>query len=147
MICLTADEQELFANAAQQPSEEMRRHSISGLIKKNPFPDILTVLTPYLHIVGLPLILPGPVAADELTGNIPSPEPQVNAVIDPIIEPSVAILPDQEVVNPQLLSQIQEPNTDYVPNAATSPQPSSPLNSQTIQSEGESTQAAPHKER
>ena len=58
----------------------------------------------------------------------------------------MAILPDQEVVNPQLLAQIQEPNTDYVPHVATSSQPSSPLNSQSKQSEGESDQAAPHKE-
>ena len=58
----------------------------------------------------------------------------------------MAILPDQEVVNPQLPAQIQEPNTDYVPNVATSPQPSSPLNSQPIQSEGESAQETPHKE-
>ena len=89
---LTVDEQELFANASQQPSEEMRSHSISGMMKKNPFPDIPTVLTPYLQTVGLPLIFPVPVAADELTGNIPFPEPHVNAVVDPIIEPSVAIL-------------------------------------------------------
>ena len=67
---LTADEHEFFANAAQQPSEEMRSHSISGLIKKNPFPHIPTVLTPYLQTVGLPLILPVPVAADELAGYI-----------------------------------------------------------------------------
>ena len=37
---LTAAEQGLFADAAQQPSEEMKSHSISGLIKKNRFPDI-----------------------------------------------------------------------------------------------------------
>ena len=108
---LTVEEHEFFANSAQQPSEEMKIHSISGLIKKNTSPDIPTVLTPYLHTVGLPLILPVPVAADELAGNVPSPEPHVDAIVDPIIEPSVAILPDQEVVNPQLLAQIQEPNT------------------------------------
>ena len=67
-------------------------------------------------------------------------------VVDPILEPSVAILQDQEVVNPQLLTQIQEPNTINVTNVATFPQPSSSLNSQTIQSEGESAQEAPHKE-
>ena len=143
---LTADEQGLFADAVQQPSEEMKSHSISGLIKKNRFPDIPTVLTPYLQTVGLPLTLPVPVAADELAGNIPFPNPQIDAVVDPILEPSVAILQDQEVVNPQLLAQIQEPNTINVTNVATSPQPSSPLNSQPIQSEGESAQEAPHKE-
>ena len=143
---LTADEQGLFANAAQQPSEEMKSHFISGLIKKNRFPDIPTVLTPYLQTVGLPLTLPVPVAADELAGNIPFPNPQIDAVVDPILEPSVAILQDQEVVNPQLLTQIQEPNTINVTNVATFPQPSSSLNSQTIQSEGESAQEAPHKE-
>ena len=101
---LTGDEHELFANGAQQPSEKMRSHSISGLIKKNPFPDISTVPTPYLQTVGLPLILPVPVAADELTGNIHFSELHHDAIIDPVIEPSVAILPDQEVVNPQLLA-------------------------------------------
>ena len=143
---LTADEQGLFANAAQQPSEEMKSHFISGLIKKNRFPDIPTVLTPYLQNVGLPLTLPVLVAADELAGNIPFPNPQIDAVVDPILEPSVAILQDQEVVNPQLLTQIQEPNTINVTNVATFPQPSSSLNRQTIQSEGESAQEAPHKE-
>ena len=66
--------------------------------------------------------------------------------IDLFPEPSVAILQDQEVVNPQLLAQIQEPNTTNVTNVATFPQPSSSLNSQPIQSEGESAQEAPHKE-
>ena len=128
---LTADEQGLFANAAQQPSEEMKSHFISGLIKKNRFPEIPTVLTPYLQTVGLPLTDQVPDAADELAGNIPIPNPHVNVGIDPIPEPSVAILQDQEVVNPQLLAEIQEPNTN-VTNVATSPQPSSSLNSQPI---------------
>ena len=78
----------------------MKVHSIYGLIEKNAFPDITTVLTPYLQTVGLPLILLVPVAADELAGNIPSHEPHVDAIADPLIEPSMAILPDQEVVNP-----------------------------------------------
>ena len=143
---LTTDEQGLFANAAQQPSKEMKSHFISGLIKKNRFPDIPTVLTPYLQTVGLPLTLPVPDASDELAGNIPIPNPHVDAGVDPIPEPSVAILQDQEVVNPQLLAQIQEPNTITETNVATSPQPSSSLNSQPIQSKGESAQGAPHKE-
>ena len=143
---LSADEQGLFANAAQHPSEEMKSHFIPVLIKKNRFPDIPIVLTPYLQIVGLPLTLPVPDAADELAGNILIPNLHVDAVVDPIPEPSVAILQDQEVVNPQLLAQIQEPNTTNVTNVATSPQPSSSLNSQPIQSEGESAQEAPHKE-
>ena len=78
----------------------MKSHFISGLIKKNRFPDIPTVLTPYLQTVGLPLTLPVPDAADELAGNIPFPNPHIDAVVDPIPEPSVAILQDQEVVNP-----------------------------------------------
>ena len=96
--------------------------------------------------MGLLLILLVPVAAYELTGNIPSPEPHNDAIIDPVIEPSMAIVLDQEVADPQLLAQIQEPNTNYVPYVATSPQPSSPLHSQLIQYEGESAQAVPHKE-
>ena len=84
----------------------MKSHSISVLIKKNTFPDIPTVLTPYLQTVGLPLILPVSVTTDELEGNIPSPEPHNHAIIDPVIGPSMAILPDQEVVDPQLLAQI-----------------------------------------
>ena len=144
--CLTADEQALFANAAQQPSEEMKSHSISGLIKKNTFPEIPTILTPYLQTLGLSLILPVSVAVDELEGNIPSPEPHNDTIIDPLIEPSVTILLDHKVVNPQLLTHIQKPNTYYVPYVATYPQPSSPLNNQLIQSEGESAQAIPHKE-
>ena len=82
----------------------MKSHFLYRLIKKNTFPDILTVLTPYLQTVGLPLTLPVQVAADEVVGNIPSPELHVDAIIDPVIEPSVAILLDQEVVNPQLLA-------------------------------------------
>ena len=75
MIFLLLTNRDYSLMLLQQPSEEMKSHSISGLIKKNRFPDIPTVLTPYLHIVGLPLTLPVPVAADELAGNIPFPEP------------------------------------------------------------------------
>ena len=124
----------------------MKSHFISGLIKKNRFPDIPTVLTPYLQTVGLPLTDPVPDAADELAGNIPIPNPHVDAGIDQIPEPSVAILQDQEVFNPQLLAQIQEPNTIIETTVATSPQPSSSLNSQPTHFEGESAQEAPHKE-
>ena len=52
---LNAEEHEYFSNAAQQPSEDMKINSISGLIKKNAFPDIPTVMTSYIHTVGLPL--------------------------------------------------------------------------------------------
>ena len=81
---LTADEQELFANAAQQPSAEMKIHFISGLITKNRFPNIPTVLTPYLQTVGLPLTDQVPDASDELAGNIPIPNLHVNVGIGPI---------------------------------------------------------------
>ena len=84
---LTADEQALFANAAQQPSEEMKSNFISGLIKKNHFPDIPTVLTPYLQTVGLPLTDQVPDVADELAGNIPIHNPHVNVGIGPILSP------------------------------------------------------------
>ena len=96
--------------------------------------------------MGLPLTDQVPDVADELAGNIPIPNPHVNVGIGPIPEPSVAILQDQEVVNPQLLAQIQEPNIIIETNVATSPQPSSSPNSQPIQIEGESAQEAPHKE-
>ena len=79
---LNADEHELFANVVQHPYEEMKSHSIFGLIKKNTFPDIPTVLTPYLQTVRLQLILPVQLIADEMTGNIPSPESHVDAIID-----------------------------------------------------------------
>ena len=49
---------------------KMKSNFISGLIKKNHFPDIPTVLTPYLQTVGLPLTDQVPDAADELAGNI-----------------------------------------------------------------------------
>ena len=130
---LNVVEHEYFANAAQQPSEEMKINSISGLIKKNAFLDIPTVLTPYLRTVGLPLTLQVQVAADEPAGNVPSHEPHVDAIVDPIIKPSLTGL---RGCKPKTSSQIQEPNTEYIPYVDTYFHPSSPLNSQLIQSEG-----------
>ena len=129
-----------------QPYEEMKIHSISGLIKKNVFPDILTILTPYLQTVGLPLTLHIPVVVGEPAGNVFHPEPNVNEVVEPIFEPLVSILQDHEVINSQLLSLIQEPKIAYEPDVAISPNPSSSLNSQPVNFEGESAQEAPYKE-
>ena len=67
----------------------MKINSISGLIKKNAFPDIPTILTQYLQNVGLPLTLQVPIAVDETTDNVPHPEPHVDELVDPLIEPSV----------------------------------------------------------
>ena len=121
----------------------MKTNAITELIKRDPYPTIPIVLTPYLETVQLPLIPPGPTAAFEPACIIA--DPILNA--DPIVEAPVAILQDHEVENPQPLTPIQEPELQTnEPNVAISPNPSTSLNSQPINIEGESTQDVPYKE-
>ena len=79
------------------------------MINRNPGSNELTVLNQHLETVSSLLIHPRQDAAGKSEGIILEPIALViNVNVDPIIVPPVAILPDQEVENQQLLTQVEE---------------------------------------
>ena len=98
---LTDAEKDLFQESGIEQCMKVKTNVVTQLLSKNPFPEVPTVLTPFMQTLPLQLTPLNQPAQGELQGIIPPPPPpnMDNVYIPaPLVaepEPSVAI-PDQE---------------------------------------------------
>ena len=114
---LTDAEKDFFQESGIEQCMKVKTNVVTQLLSKNPFPEVPTVLTPFLQTLPLQLTPLNQPAQGELPGIIPPPPPpnmQDVYIPAPLVaepEPSVAI-PDQEAATQQLPTQVIEPSTN-----------------------------------